>query len=230
LARRLLMLGSGYLDRSLGHSVSCTAFILLEMLERRDQELGPAIEILAEYFCRGRFHAAPEMEGAGFSAEEFGNHVLRAVSGRGIVNLHHSITLYAIERVRHLFAAEEYNHLISRWVGFMGNKMMEPLTIEEQGEKAETYPDFFEVFSAHKTGPLLEKAVAMIHSERDRRRLGRYLLKALCDSYKGDYNPHYLTGLGSALWLIERYDHLPIGVNALFQYVDFYFTSVKSED
>jgi hypothetical protein len=32
LARRLLLLGSGYLQDSLGHSVSCTAFILLEML------------------------------------------------------------------------------------------------------------------------------------------------------------------------------------------------------
>ena len=32
LARRLLLLGSGYLDRTLGHSISCTAFILLEML------------------------------------------------------------------------------------------------------------------------------------------------------------------------------------------------------
>ena len=34
LARRLLLLGSGYLNRSLGHSISCTAFILLEMIER----------------------------------------------------------------------------------------------------------------------------------------------------------------------------------------------------
>lgn len=159
LARRLLMLGSGYLDRSLGHSVSCTAFILLEMLERRDQDPGPAIEVLAEYFCRGRFHAVPEMEGtSGFSAEEFSSHVLRAVSGRGIVNLHHSITLYAIERVRHLFTAEEYDHLIARWVGFMGDKMAEYGTIADRGEKVERYPDFFEVFSAHETGLLLEKA------------------------------------------------------------------------
>ena len=38
LARRLLLLGSGYLSQSLGHSVSCTAFILLEMLERPNQD------------------------------------------------------------------------------------------------------------------------------------------------------------------------------------------------
>jgi len=37
-ARRLLLLGSGYLKVSLGHSLSCTAFILLEMLQRRDRD------------------------------------------------------------------------------------------------------------------------------------------------------------------------------------------------
>jgi hypothetical protein len=43
LARRLLLLGSGYLRDSLGHSVSCTAFILLEMLERADQDPWPVL-------------------------------------------------------------------------------------------------------------------------------------------------------------------------------------------
>lgn len=50
LARLLLLLGSGYLDQSLGHSVSCTAFILLEMLERVDQDPWPALVTLADYF------------------------------------------------------------------------------------------------------------------------------------------------------------------------------------
>ena len=53
LARRLLLLGSGYLERSLGHSVSCTAFILLEMIERRDQDPWPALGTLAEYSAGG---------------------------------------------------------------------------------------------------------------------------------------------------------------------------------
>ncbi|MBI2857898.1 MAG: hypothetical protein HYX90_02370, partial [Chloroflexi bacterium] len=41
LARNLLLLGSGYLEQSLGHSVSCTAFILLEMLDRPEQDSWP---------------------------------------------------------------------------------------------------------------------------------------------------------------------------------------------
>jgi hypothetical protein len=54
LARQVLLLGSGYLKDSLGHSVSCTAFILLEMLERIDQDPWPAATILADYL-QGRF-------------------------------------------------------------------------------------------------------------------------------------------------------------------------------
>ena len=36
LVKRMLLLGSGYLNNSLGHSFSCTAFILREMIQRTD--------------------------------------------------------------------------------------------------------------------------------------------------------------------------------------------------
>jgi hypothetical protein len=93
----------------------------------------------------------------------------------------------------------------------------------------ERYSEFLDIFTALETGPLLERAATMIHSEADRGRLGRYILKALCDSYQGDYNPHYLTGIGSALYLIEHYvEHSNIGVTALFQYLDFFFTGIAA--
>ncbi|MBI2850940.1 MAG: hypothetical protein HYX80_07885 [Chloroflexi bacterium] len=59
LARNLLLLGNGYLENSLGHSLSCTAFILLEMMERTDQDPWPALATLADYFCKGQFHTMP---------------------------------------------------------------------------------------------------------------------------------------------------------------------------
>ena len=55
LARQLLLLGSGYLDESLGHSISCTAFILLEMLKRPKDDPWPVPGILSDYFCKGDF-------------------------------------------------------------------------------------------------------------------------------------------------------------------------------
>src|SRR6266540_747656 len=114
LSRNLLTLGSGYMDQSLGHSVSCTAFILLEMIERSDQDPWPALSTLAAYFCKGRFHTMPDLrETADIPSEEALNqYLLRATSGSGIVNLHHTITRYSIERARHLLSEGENDHLI----------------------------------------------------------------------------------------------------------------------
>lgn len=123
LARQLLLLGSGYLAESLGHSVSCTAFILLEMLERPEEDPWPVLATLSDYFCKGEFETSLGMRKALFPSEEILNRlILRATCGQGIVNLHHTITRYALERVRHLFTGEEFNHMLSVWDEFMGKK------------------------------------------------------------------------------------------------------------
>jgi hypothetical protein len=121
LAKWLLLIGSEYLDRSLGHSVSCTAFILLEILERKDQDPWPGLVTLSDYFCKGEFSITPKLRTYGGTKKQ-NEHMLKAVSGHGIVNLHHTITRYAIERVRHLLSHEEYVHMLNSWISFMGDK------------------------------------------------------------------------------------------------------------
>jgi len=49
-ARRVLLLESGHLNNSLGHLVSCTVFILLEMLEKKDQDSWQSLSVLVDYF------------------------------------------------------------------------------------------------------------------------------------------------------------------------------------
>jgi len=97
------------------------------MLERTDQDPWPALATLADYFCKGGFYVTPALsETAAFSSNEiFNQHLPKATSGRGIVNLHHTITIYAMERVRHFFTKEEYNHMIGAWIGLMGGKKLE---------------------------------------------------------------------------------------------------------
>jgi hypothetical protein len=231
-ARRLLLLGSGYLDHSLGHSISCTAFILLEMLKRPEQDFWPALATLADYFCKGGFHTTPGLRKLTLFPldEAIKHHLLRATSGLGIVNLHHTITLYAMERVRHLFDRGEYGHMIDAWISFMGNKKAEPATVGEPEEKPVTHYDpFYKVFAGMEAKPLVALAERMITSPKSRQDLGRFLIKALCDKYNGNYNPHYLTGLGSALWVVDRYwSQTSLARNALFQYLSFYFDSMKT--
>ena len=232
LARRLLFLGSGYLSSSLGHSVSCTAFILLEMLDRTDQDPWPALATLADYFCKGGFHTTPALRKTPpFSSNEvFDQHLLRATSGRGIVNLHHTITVYAMEQVRPLFNEEEYNHMIGAWVAFMEDKKAKVVVLDNpKAPLPGDYSHFYEKFSNLDVKSVVAWIREAILSQQGRLESGRFLIKGLCDKYTGDYNPHYLTGLGSSLWVAGRHwKQTPIVVNAFYQYVDFLFESLKS--
>jgi hypothetical protein len=231
-ARRLLLLGSGYLEHSLGHSISCTVFILLEMLRRPQQDFWPALATLADYFCKGGFHTTPGLRKLTLFPldEAIKHHLLRATSGLGIVNLHHTITLYAMERARHFFDKDEYAHMIDAWISFMGDKKAELFNVGGTNGKPITHYDpFYEVFAGMEAKPLVALAGRMVTSPESRQNLGRFLIKGLCDKYNGDYNPHYLTGLGSVLWVVDRYwSQTSLAMNALFQYLRFYFDNMRS--
>ena len=231
-ARRLLLLGSGYLKVSLGHSLSCTAFILLEMLHRRDQDPWRALCALANYFCLGGFQSTPALESSPPfpTGAELESHLSRASSGRGFTNLHHTITGYAVARVREFFTQAEENHLWKAWMEFLGNKKEERVTLEdrEPGE-LEDYDRFYAGFSAGKAKSLVASFRHKIGSEEGRRRIGRFLIQGLCDQYRGSYDPHFLTGLGSSLWILGRYwSNQPLATQALIQYLDFFFNNRKS--
>jgi hypothetical protein len=231
-ARRLLLLGSGYLDDSLGHSFSCTAPILVEMIGRQDQDPWPALTTLADYFCKGTFHTTPGLRKlTPFASEDaIKHHLVRATSGTGIVNLHHTITVYTMERVRHFFSKEEVDHLVAVWIAFIGQKRGEEFKGDLPDVKpADRYSKFYEVFSRLETKPVIALVKGMISSEQGRRQAGRFLIKGVCDLYQGNYNPHYLTGLGSALWVVEKYwNQNSIVLNALYQFLDFFFKGIKS--
>ena len=225
LARRLLLLGSGYLDQTLGHSLSCTAFILLEMMERPEQDSWPALVTLADYFCKGGFSSTPRLRNSALESEQaLDHHLLRATTGRGIVNLHHTITRYAVERVRHLLSDAEYSHLISCWIDFLGGKDAASPAIEPS-IKINDYPEFYRFFSKREERPVLASFAGLVPTEEGRKRLARYLVRAVCDSYQGNYDPHYLTGLGSVLWVVNRHwNQASLALNALRQYLNYFFT------
>lgn len=231
-SRRILLLGSGYLDHSLGHSVSCTAFILKEMMERVDEEPWPTIATLADYFCKGRFYRTPTLRKSEPcpSSEAFDHQLLRATSGGGIENIHHTITLFALERVRRFFNNEEYNHLISQWITFMGDKAAERVELDHAGiDPPSDYKQFYEIFSELNAKSVVASLTGLVASQPGRQKLGSYLIKGVIDQYKGNYNPHYFTGLGSTLWVVDRYrDRAPIVTNALHQYIDFFFEGIRS--
>lgn len=231
--RRMLLLGSGYLNNTLGHSISCTAFILLEMLKKKDRDPWPVISALAEYFCRGHFETTPASDGRfPVSARQMEHQILRATSGQGIINLHHTITIYAIDRVRHLFSKEEQAMLTSAWIGFMGDKEPAEVMMDESGPESFTdYDHFYSLFSELNPKPLLKPLIEATRTPERVPTIKQYLVRGVCDLHRGAYNPHYLTGLGSLFWLLDVCrDSDAIILNGLFQYLDFFFNGLKSDD
>ena len=230
-ARRLLLLGSNYLEDSLGHSISCTAFILLEMLERPEEDPWPVLATLADYFCKGEFEKTPALRKSHYPPEEISSRLmLRATSGRGIANLHHTITRYALDRVGHLFTPEENAHLLEAWNEFMGNNKAAEMILGAEGMgQLDDYAHFYNMFRKLDPQSTTDHLRRFLLKPEARQKLSSFLIKGVCDLYQNNYNPHYVTGLGSALWVVGRYwDQASIATNALFQYLDFFFSGLKS--
>ncbi|MFB3884002.1 MAG: hypothetical protein ACE144_02170 [Thermodesulfobacteriota bacterium] len=232
LSRRFLLLGSGYLSDSLGHSFSCASFILLKTTDPANPDPWPVLTTLAHFFCKAKFHTTlPLGKSKDLREDETLYYpMVEATEGLGILRMHHTITRYAMERARHLFSEEEYDHLIGAWTAFIEKKGEEKASPESRKTEPVTdYARFYEIFSGHEPKAVVAALSEMIASRKGRKELGRFLIKGLCDHYPGHYDPHCLTGLGSALWTMEQYSSRPpIPLNALFQYVDFYFSSVRS--
>jgi hypothetical protein len=146
------------------------------------------------------------------------------------VPLHHTITRYAIERVRRFLGQDDYIHLVNTWVDFLGDKGEERVSLEGSSfEPAKEYDQFYEKFSALKAKPVVASLSSMISSQEGRHKIKSFLLQGVCDKYQGAYDPHYLTGLGSALWVLDEYwQDARLVTNSLVQYLDFFFSGIKS--
>jgi hypothetical protein len=202
------------------------------MMEHTHHDPWPALTTLANFFCKAQFHTTRSLRKSKdlHQDESLYHPMLKATRGLGILKMHNTITRYAMDRTRHLFSEEEYDHLIGAWIAFMEKEGEEQVVLEShEMDPVLDYTRFYEIFSRGEARPVVAALSGMISSKEGRQQLGRFLIKGLCDQYPGRYDPHCLTGLGSALWAIERYwNQSPIPLHALSQYVDFYFDSVKS--
>ena len=137
-----------------------------------------------------------------------------------------------MERARQFFTKEEYDHMTDAWIAFLGDKKAEEVTLDSPSmEPVFDYNRFSETFSRLEVNPVVASLEGMIGSPQGRQQLGRFIIKGLCDLYRGDYGPHFFTGLGSTLWVVNRFwNQPPIAINALFQYLDFFFDRMKSKE
>ncbi len=119
--------------------------------------------------------------------------------------------------------------MANAWIQFLGDKKEEKVTLKGSvAGVVEDYDRFYEMFLDLKAGPVAASLQGMINSGEGRRKLGRFVIQSLCDQYQGNYDPHYITGLGSTLWLLDNYwKDTQIATNALYQYLEFLFTGLS---
>ena len=119
--------------------------------------------------------------------------------------------------------------MVNTWIDFLGDKGEERVSLEgPSSEPWRKYDQFYEKFSTLKAKPVVASLSGMIGSQEGRQKIKRFLVQGVCDTYQGAYDPHYLTGLGSALWVLDQYwQDVPIVTNSLVQYLDFFFSGIK---
>ncbi len=122
--------------------------------------------------------------------------------------------------------------MVEAWKEFMGNKRTAETVwgAEEMGQVVD-YAGFYKIFRKLNPQSSTNHLRRFLLEPEARQKLSYFLIKGICDLYQNDYNPHYVTGLGSAQWIVGRYwDQAPIASNGLFQYLDFFFSGLKSDD
>jgi hypothetical protein len=130
--------------------------------------------------------------------------------------------------MRPLISEKEHGHLLQKWRLFLGAKSAGEFPEREHEQGKPDYDNFMESYRSLDTEAVVTSLAGLLPVPEGRDLLGRFLVKALCDTYNGSYNPHYVTGLGSTLWAINRFRETPvIAVGALRQYVDYLFEDRK---
>ena len=229
LAAMLLRLGGGYLGKSLGHSVSCTSFILQELRDRGPDGCWPSLSVLAKYFCEGGYAEEDETSPVSNRGKAVEGNILRAVSGTGIASLHDNLTIYAVEKIRPHIDDATYSRVVSSWIGYLGDKGDEPFRLTQGvGGSMLGFEEFERLLQAGEVEKLVQRASPMLASEDGPDIIGVYTLRVVVRNMGGRVDPHVLTGLGSLLWVIGRgWDSPEVKPTALYQYLNYSFGSIK---
>jgi hypothetical protein len=114
--------------------------------------------------------------------------------------------------------------MLTSWIEYVGDKRVELFPLERELDVPEDYGQFYRIFSDLDASETVNSLAGLLDTDLKRRQMGQFIIKGLCQRYKTDYNPHFVTGLGSIMWLIGRYWNQPdIVLTGLHQYISFFY-------
>jgi hypothetical protein len=209
LKKYLVNLGMERIPDSLGHSLSCFFPVMRDLVNHHKNISATAVlsylMYLNRYSYQGKYNNNQEKHQKP-SQKELEDLGLKAVSGSGIVSLHHMITYYTF------FMLEDssfYKELppYSILENYFGSKNInqEHLELVESNEKgadvAESYQEFKDGFPLENFKDNL--AFLFTNLNENYKSTVSYLHRLFAEYYNQNWNPHYYTGLYCALGLYK---------------------------
>lgn len=235
LQELLLSLGGVYGPENLGHSLSCFFPVMEELVNTRHPAAESAIFSYLLYL--NRYDIPADFDPADYSLDSLPDDAMRrAASGKGIVNLHHMITL-TIYRMweRASFHDDDfplpYKIFYKRRLEGKNVSTARRERVEEELDidLPDDFSGFYERFSyddVNRTTKLVRALAAEKMEE-----LWDWIIRLYALDYdKKSWNPHFYTGIYLALKLQEQNlidDSLAVEM-ALDQAVEYYLNSMST--
>lgn len=234
LKEYLINLGMERIPDSLGHSVSCFFPVMRDIVNHHKDTAVSAVLSYVMYLCRysyqGKYNSSQEKreKPALNVLEDLG---LKAVSGNGIINLHHMITYYTF------FMLEDssfYQKLppYSILKTYFGSKNIDQKRLDlaevnnNEVQMAESYQQFKNNFTLANYQD--ELAFLFYNLDNNFKNTTSYLYRIFAEYYNPSWNPHYYTGLYCALGLYksDKINDRKIKKMAVIQAVEYFSSNV----
>lgn len=227
----LINLGMEKITDSLGHSVSCFFPVMRDITNHHKDVAATAVLSYVMYLCRysyeNQYNHQSSQKPNQDTLESLG---LKAVSGTGIVNLHHMITYYTFFMLEDSSFYKEVSPY-SILEDFFGGKQIDHQRLElaqsnQKAQIAEDYQQFKDNFPLAS----FKKHLSFLFQNLDDNYKDTlsYLFRLFAEYYKPGWNPHYYTGLYCALGLYQsdKVKDKKIKKMAVIQAVEYFVDSV----
>lgn len=215
MIQALLMHGAHAVPETLGHSFSCFLQVMEDIVRTGHSAQASALLSYVMYLCR--FSYPDDLLQAEEEAEkipaDFSRFIMYCASGDGIVNLHHTITLYLFMQ----WEKAEFNEetvvpygILADWAGEKAfdtdrkDRVSPPAP--PRIDPADTYTEFEQEFSFDDLERSMLYLFANLEAQPDK--AADFIFRLYTSRYGSlsGWDPHYITGLYSALGLFLNHE------------------------
>src|SRR6056297_1106352 len=202
----LINLGMEKITDSLGHSVSCFFPVMRDITNHHKDVAATAVLSYVMYLCRYSYENKYNLQSSQKPNQDALESLwLKAVSGAGIVNLHHMITYYTFFMLEDSSFYEEVPPYSILETFYDGKKIdHQRLELAESNQK-EQIAEGYQQFKDHFPLASFKEHLSFLFQNLDDHYNDTlsYLFRLFAEYYKPGWNPHYYTGLYCALGLYQ---------------------------